>query len=503
MRRRLLLLAVSLGLAGCGYFNSLYNANSRFADAERAATRGDQVAARRAYNDAIEKAAVSYRRYPDSRWADDALLLLGRARFALAQDERVAAAMSRLLRETADEDVRAAAHAYLGAALFRLDRADSAIAHLDSAALRLRPRSELGSFALLWRARAAFDQGRAEDAWADLERAAASADAAFEVGLEAATRATELGDSIRFAAALDRVARGNGAGASADVFRKLLRRAALRWSPATAFRASRALEDPPWRPVLRDSVAITRAQLAAEGGDTAAAVRLAEDVARSVSGGLGSEARLLSATLRLATAIHTQELEDVRVLLLGASENPDAVRLMRRLRAAQLLIDAADRPDRALSLFAAAELVRDDLRAPRLARGLFLEFASLSPDADWAGKALLAAHLIEADSVTELALASAATSVYVRAATGAPVDDELTAAEERLARGLSGLRADALAEAAARDVVIGRRGGVADSSRAAVPADTGSPQDTIPAGRADPPREGDPARPDTLSPDAR
>src|SRR5690606_2069703 len=80
---RQLALSALLLVGGCGYFNSLYNANRRFADAERAAQNGDRARANREYLEAIERAAVSYRRYPDGRWADDALLLIGRARFGL------------------------------------------------------------------------------------------------------------------------------------------------------------------------------------------------------------------------------------------------------------------------------------------------------------------------------------------------------------------------------------------------------------------------------------
>ena len=90
---RLLLLFGTLALAGCGYFNALYNAQRRFAEAERAERSGDAAGAHSGYVAAVERAANSYRRYPNSRWADDALFLIGRARFAMGE---VAAAKAAL-----------------------------------------------------------------------------------------------------------------------------------------------------------------------------------------------------------------------------------------------------------------------------------------------------------------------------------------------------------------------------------------------------------------------
>ena len=84
-RLALLLVLLTTPLAGCAYFNSYYNAQRSFAEAERAARRGESANATRAYLAAIDKAAVSYRKHPDSRWADDALLLVGRARFAVGE----------------------------------------------------------------------------------------------------------------------------------------------------------------------------------------------------------------------------------------------------------------------------------------------------------------------------------------------------------------------------------------------------------------------------------
>ena len=57
-----LILALTTVAASCGYFNSLYNARRQFSEAQRAALSGDQAGAQTRYNDAIIKAAKSYRK---------------------------------------------------------------------------------------------------------------------------------------------------------------------------------------------------------------------------------------------------------------------------------------------------------------------------------------------------------------------------------------------------------------------------------------------------------
>ena len=72
---------------GCAYFNTLYNAKAKFAEAQEIKYRADpdrldiSLQERNLYDDAIEKAARVVKFYEDSKWVDDALLLMGRAAF--------------------------------------------------------------------------------------------------------------------------------------------------------------------------------------------------------------------------------------------------------------------------------------------------------------------------------------------------------------------------------------------------------------------------------------
>lgn len=77
-------LAVSAG-GGCAYFNTLYNAKQKFREAlemkERADPERDKISAQeeKLYGEAFERAAKVVKYYPDSRWVDDALLLMARS----------------------------------------------------------------------------------------------------------------------------------------------------------------------------------------------------------------------------------------------------------------------------------------------------------------------------------------------------------------------------------------------------------------------------------------
>jgi TolA-binding protein len=82
--RAALWLALPLTLAGCAYFNTYSNAKKFFRDAQEQELdpQGKVTSqARRKYDDSIAKCQKLLDLYPNSRWADDALLLMSRAYF--------------------------------------------------------------------------------------------------------------------------------------------------------------------------------------------------------------------------------------------------------------------------------------------------------------------------------------------------------------------------------------------------------------------------------------
>jgi len=73
------------GASGCAYFNTLYNAKQKYREAldlkARAEVDRPKITSQeeKLYTEAFEKAARVVKYYPDSRWVDDALLLMARA----------------------------------------------------------------------------------------------------------------------------------------------------------------------------------------------------------------------------------------------------------------------------------------------------------------------------------------------------------------------------------------------------------------------------------------
>ncbi|MCI0436997.1 MAG: hypothetical protein L0271_25655 [Gemmatimonadetes bacterium] len=463
------LLAIST-LAGCGYFNALYNAQRSFGDARRAEERGEQPAANAAYIEAIERAASSYRSHPEGRWADDALLLIARARFALGEDTAARAAALRVLEESEDVRVRASAHAHAGAASLRLGDPYRAQVHLDSAIAT--GERDARDMALLWRARARWT-GR-DPAWDDLEALRDGYDVlAAEAGLELASRSIVLGDTAR----LRHITRDLFANAAAarwsDSVASLLDAAAARHGPAFVASVQASIEDGDWPAAQRDHHRLHRLTLVAAAGDTARAIdeslRLADRSAPDASG----RARVLAARLQLAGAETIDAAGAVRATLLPAIADADARRLLRTIAAVESLLDRAA-GGQPLALFAAAELARAELDARSLARQLFVAYAEIVPDAVWAPKALLAAADLAgvAGANGIAARLTGHDNVYAAALAGRADPVAFAAAEERLARSLEALRLDAFRDADTRDVRIARAAATLDSLKIAALADS-------------------------------
>jgi hypothetical protein len=105
-----MLAAAVTGTSACVYFNSYYNASKLFDQGRQDVEQGSQSTGRATLATSIEKAEAVVAADPDSRWADDAVRIIVRAR---------------LLREEWQEAVETS-HRLLGYALTREDTAEVA-----------------------------------------------------------------------------------------------------------------------------------------------------------------------------------------------------------------------------------------------------------------------------------------------------------------------------------------------------------------------------------------
>ena len=465
-RRAGSILLLSLLLGACGYFNSYYNAQRRFNDAERLARRGSAAEATTAYRDAVERAAVSFRKHPDSRWSDDALLLIGRARFAMGEHDAARAALERVLAQSRDGDVRAAAGIYLGASLVRLGRSDSAVASLQQGIAASAAGSELHALGRLWLGRARLD--RADPAgWSDLESVAGRDGVlAVDAGLELAARGIAANDSARGLLALAALTRNPVALVRLDSTLVLLRCAGEAWGAARASAALPTGRTEGWPAETLTRVGLERAMLLASAGDTTAAIDAAIAAAELSGGMMAGQAREAAAGWLLARADSMGDLARVRAVLLPAVKETGALLQVRRVRTLDVLLERA-RGGQESALFAAAEFARDTLRATGLARQLFLTYADVAASTVWAPKALLAALPLSPEAARPALrqrISQFAGNPYVVAVQGGRADPEAYyTAEERLGRAVAAVRADAAAAALTGDLRVGRAVAVLDS----------------------------------------
>lgn len=476
MRRQLtLMLALALTLGGCGYFNSFYNARRQFADAERARTRGQLSAAHTAYTGSIEKAAKSYRKYPRGRWADDALYLIGRAHFQLGDYPAARAAFAELLAYTDDRDVRAGAHAYAGATAFKLATLEVALVHLDSAVTHSDHESMEG-FARLWRSRARAATGDIAGAWTDLDAVTSPDDREYAaVQLERVGLATQRRDTARLASAFAGLLAGRDARRHLDTLNSLAT-SATAWFGADTVRAMLAAPHATWTPSARDSLSLIRAEIAAHAGDTLNAHRELLDLATHAATSTAAMARVILARSRLASVDRMEQLGEVRALLLPAITIGEAQLLIRTIRMVDVLVRRSAETGQPLALFGAAEIARDELAAPRLARRLFVAFSEVGAQTPWAAKALLAGIALDAASEESNDLRGRLHALppnpYSAATRDESAADAYESAEERLARSLLALRTEATALAQQHETVVSRAIAVLDSITASARADT-------------------------------
>lgn len=425
--RRALALSTLVLVSACAYYNGLYNARGLVRRAESAAREGRDTAAITAWREAASKADTVVRRYPRSRWTDDALFLSGTSS-ALAGDctrglERLAQWQSH---PGADTRQRARVTLARGVCLVRLGEHGRA---LDSLApLVSDGDGTLARLAAAWAARAAHATGRADSA---------------------ATFALAAG-SDALDAELATVALASNHLALAERF---LRQRAAEWRSLTAThavletlsRSDRAVADSIVRLAQRGRasrserarLSVTAGGWSERDGDARRAREHYERALRTTSDtGVVSDVMMRLGLLDVRSAA---TLDDARARLEGARaksiEAGAFARVDTSLRLAARLAGAADTTG--ASLFLAAEVVRDRVGARSLARTLFLRAAREHPTSSLAPKALLAAADLSSDSAHTLRAtvrARYSASPYAQLLEGKSVSAGLLDADERLLR---------------------------------------------------------------------
>lgn len=475
--RRLIFCALVLGVPSCAYYNSLYNAKRHFSEAQRAEARGETALARSAYARSLEGAARSLDRSSDGRWAGEALYIVGRSHLGRGDLTEARAALRRALSVARGDGLAPAIRTYLGVVEVRLGNDEEGLAHLDEALSSSGGDDAARAAAFLWRARARLMSDDTTGAWQDLGAAAASGQApALAAMVDMASLGLASGEMERAAVGLAGLAATSQGVRYADSVRAMGRRAAGAWGHETAIALLDPFRQGAWGPSARDSLMLFQGELALEATDTAAAEAILGELSSS-AGPAGMVARVRLARSRMARAADVSDLAEVRNLLLPALAHSEARAIVQDLKTLDVLVQRAQEHAQPLSYFAAAELARDRLEAPRLAARLFRALAVFAPNSPYAGKALLAAlTLLPPESAEHRELreriAGLESNIYL-VALRAPVDDaEFAAMEDRLGRTVENLRATAAREAERRDALVVQTIAEMDSVAAAAAEDS-------------------------------
>ncbi len=100
------------GGGGCAYFNTLYNAKAKFWEAQEIKDRADPERLEitnqeeKLYTESFETAARVVKYWPDSRWVDDALLLMGRSSFEKGEHSAALRKFDEILTFYPDSDLQ-------------------------------------------------------------------------------------------------------------------------------------------------------------------------------------------------------------------------------------------------------------------------------------------------------------------------------------------------------------------------------------------------------------
>jgi TolA-binding protein len=145
--RALLAVALLLALAvlGCAYYNTLYNAKARFRDAEGTQPRDRDGAVTRQtiqnYDDVIAKCRKMIATWPDSRHADDAMLLMARSYRRSDRFEECVGVLDSLEARFPNTELLESVWAEKGGALSVWGQHEQAVEVLEKCAARYKPRT--------------------------------------------------------------------------------------------------------------------------------------------------------------------------------------------------------------------------------------------------------------------------------------------------------------------------------------------------------------------------
>jgi hypothetical protein len=400
-RAALVLLAGAALLGGCVYYNGMYNTNRLAKSARKAERDGRVFEANNLWGQVIPRAESLAVRHPRSKYADEANVLRGLALARLGECPAAVAPLGRLSLIDRTDDLTEEAALALGRCQLEMgdaDLADLAFVRITESGDAARRRE-----ARFQHARALRMTGRYDEALVLLQE---TPDPRGRNDLLLALAGS--GRPEEALALADSVLAANDSTFAWDSVVVALGRQDPKAASALVGRLQR---DPRLTPELRARRLYEDALRLAEVDTALSAARL-EEAARIPEPTESAErARLRILRRELAAANRLDDLAPLEDSLDAMAVRPSGSAAEAGLLGATVtrLRELSDStapgvPNGDLRLFLGAETVRDSLRAPALAAGLFRRLADDWPASPYAPKALLAAERLDpADAEATLA----------------------------------------------------------------------------------------------------
>jgi len=394
--RPLLIALIGLvGASACVYFNAVYNANRLFDEGRSDIANGRVATGEASLATSIQKAERVVADNPDSRWADDALRLIVRARLLLEEWPEALAAAERLMTYASSARDSAEVAGYMGLAEVDLDRAARADSLL-STALELVHDDEFRARLLHGRGRARGQLGRVDAANSDLREAVALDPDWLDPRIDRIRLLVTEDRDAEAVAAIRQLLQGDFRSFEERRVMETVEFMAEHAPSATAEALARA-EESELTAANRARLVTLRGDLHAATGDTATA-RADYQAAISVAPGSPGAvtAQLAIVRMRFAALSTIADIYQIKATLdeinrsRAARGSPELRELRDRFERLQFWVESGN-----LGYLLAAEVARDDLGALRLARELFVRYVDQQPQSAWAPKALLAAVALD------------------------------------------------------------------------------------------------------------
>lgn len=390
--RKVIVAAISfLATASCVYFNALYNANRLYDQGVEEIEQGRYASGQAALGASIEKAEGIVERSPDSRWADDALRLIMRARIYREEWHEAAEAARKLLGYTQTRQDSIEVAGYLGAAELNLGEAERADSLL-SVALAAEEDTDRQAELLWYRGRARADLGLIQAADEDFRQVSALRPGWVPPRIGRVRLLVENGQSegaaLELSLLLTLTYDEREERSVVDLVGEVAEAA-----PEAAVTALAGVDSSALLPNNRADLIKLRGDLLVafgEGRRGRSDYRLAAAIAPTSRA--AAEARLALVQMELRTVSTLEEFDSLSIVMTDIAETSGGRRSFSVRDWSDLFIrvefflSSGD-----LGFLRAGEAARDELGAPRLARTIFLSYADSTPEALWAPKAILAA----------------------------------------------------------------------------------------------------------------